>query len=463
MTEHTTIQRDGLTVTIIETPNLGNRSYVVHDGSKALVIDVPRDIDRVQAVLRDGGVELAAALETHIHADFVSGGLELARSAGVPYVVPCEAEVAYDHTQVCDEDVRTIAGFTIRTIGTPGHTPHHVSYAIGLGEQPSVVFTGGSMLFGSVGRPDLIDPKLTDELAHAQYHSVRRLAAELPAETVVLPTHGFGSFCSATPTTGTESTIEQQRSQNPALTQDEEEFVTTLLAGLDAYPSYYSRMPAINRQGPAPVDLSPVGEADAAEIRRRIEAGEWVVDLRDRTAFARGHVPGTFSFDGSGNMVTYLGWLIPWGTPITLLGASQEQVADAQRELVRIGIDRPAAQATAPVEQLTDGRPLAQYRTATFEELAKAKADGEVHVLDVRRDAEFEDGHLAGAQHIPLHGLLGRVDEVPDGPVWVHCAGGFRASIAASILDAAGKEVIAIDDGFEAASEAGLHISTSAA
>lgn len=461
MSEYETIERDGLTVTAISSTNLGNKSYVIDDGRSALVIDPPRDIDRVQSVLRKRGVTLAATFETHIHADVVSGGLELARSAGVPYVVPCEAEVEYDHTQVCDEDVRIIAGFTIRTIGTPGHTPHHVAYAIGIGEHPSVVLTGGSMLFGSVGRPDLVDPELTDELAHAQYHSVRRLASELPGDTEVLPTHGFGSFCSATPTTGTESTIEQQRTQNPALTQGEEEFVSTLLAGLDAYPSYYSKMPEINRQGPPPVDLSPAAEADGAEIRRRLEAGEWVVDLRDRTAFARGHVPGSYSFDGSGNMVTYLGWIIPWGTPITLIGASPEQVADAQRELVRIGIDRPAAQATAPIEQLTDGRPVASYDTATFQDLAKAQAEGPVHVLDVRRDAEFDDGHLTDVQHIPLHSLLSRVEEVPDGPVWVHCAGGFRASIAASILDAAGKQVTAIDDGFEAAHEAGLEMAAS--
>ncbi len=378
----------------------------------------------------------------------------------MPYIVPCEAEVAYEHTQVCDEDVRTIAGFTIATIGTPGHTTHHVSYEVGRGKRPAVVFTGGSMLFGSVGRPDLVDPTLTEQLAHAQYHSVRRLADELPGDTAVLPTHGFGSFCSATPTTGTESTIEQQRMQNPALTQGKERFVSTLLAGLDAFPSYYARVPAINRQGPAPVDLSPAAEADATELRQRIDAGEWVVDLRDRTAFARGHVAGTYSFDGSGNMVTYLGWLLPPDTPVTLLGESPEQVADAQRELVRIGIDRPAAQATAPVEELAGDRPLASFDTVTFDGLARARVKEQVTVLDVRQNAEWAGGHLESAQHIPLHELPGRVDEVKEGPVWVHCAGGFRATIAASILDAAGKDVTAIIDEFDHAEKAGLTLSS---
>jgi hydroxyacylglutathione hydrolase len=457
MSDNNTFERDGLTVTILETPTLGDRSYVVDDGTSALVIDPQRDIDRVEHVLEERGVQLAAVAETHAHNDYVTGGLELARKIGVPYLVPCEAEVAYERTQVCDEDVRQVGQMTVRTIGTPGHTPHHVAFAVGTGEQPAMVFTGGSMLFGAVGRTDLVSPDLTETLTHQQHASVRRLADELPADTAVLPTHGFGSFCSATPTSGTASTVEQQRTQNPALTQDEEEFVRTLLAGLDAYPAYYAHMGPTNLAGPAPVDLSPVAEADAAELRQRIEAGEWVVDLRDRTAFARGHVPGTYSFDARGNLVTYLGWLIPWGTPLTLIGDNPEQVADAQRELVRIGIDRPAAQATAPLEELTDdGRPLSRYDVVTFADLATARASGAVRVLDVRRNSEWTAGHLDGAQHIPLHELLDRLDEVGDEPVWVHCAGGFRASIAASILDAAGKTVTAIADDFDQAESQGL-------
>jgi len=443
-----TLERDGLTVTIIETPTLGDRSYVIDDGHQALVIDPQRDIDRVQEVLEGRRVTLAAVAETHAHNDYISGGLELARRGGAAYLVPCEAEVAYERTEVCDEDVRTVGAMTIRTIGTPGHTHHHVAFAVGRGESPAFVFTGGSMLFGAVGRTDLVGPDSTLALSRAQHVSVRRLAHELPDGTAVLPTHGFGSFCSATPTSGTASTIEQQRRENPALTQDEDQFVATLLAGFDAYPAYYAHMGPRNLAGPAPVDLSPVAQADPAEVRRRIEDGEWVVDLRERTAFARGHLPGTYNFDATGDLVTYLGWLIPWGTPLTLIGANSKQVAEVQRELVRIGIDRPAAQTTAPVEKLAADRPLARYRTASFADLAQARRDGEVHVLDVRRDTEWNDSHLDGAQHIPLHCLPDRVDEIPSGTVWVHCASGFRAAIAASLLDAAGKDVIAIDDDF---------------
>ncbi|MCY7364267.1 MAG: MBL fold metallo-hydrolase [Frankiaceae bacterium] len=452
------LERDGLTVTIVETPSLGDRSYVVDDGATALVVDPQRDLDRVHAVLAERSVTLGAVAETHAHNDYVSGGLELARSAQVPYLVPCEAEVAYERVRVCDEDVQQVGTMTVRTIGTPGHTPHHVAFAVGTGDGPTMVFTGGSMLFGAVGRTDLVDPSLTEGLTRSQHASVRKLAADLPPDTAVLPTHGFGSFCSATPTTGTSSTIDEQRTQNPALTQDEEDFVQTLLEGFDAYPAYYAHMGPTNLAGPVPVDLSAASEADAHELRGRVEAGEWVVDLRSGTAFARGHVPGTFSFDASGNVVTYLGWLIPWGTPITLLGESAEQVAEVQRELVRIGIDRPAAQATAPVEELAGEQPLSSYETATFVDLAKALEVGAVHVLDVRRKSEWQESHLEGVQHIPLHDLMTRTDEVPDGPVWVHCATGFRSSIAGSVLDRAGKSVIVVADDFEKAAACGMTV-----
>ena len=452
MSEHERLHLDGLTVTVVETPSLGDRSYVLDDGSTALVVDPQRDVDRIEAVLAERGVRLAAVAETHAHNDYVTGGLELARAHAVPYLVPCEAEVAYERTAVCGEDVRQVGSMTVRTIATPGHTPHHVAFAVGTGERPAVVLTGGSMLFGAVGRTDLVSPDLTVDLTHRQFHSVRRLADELPGDVAVLPTHGFGSFCSATPTTGTSSTVDEQRIENPALTQDEERFVEELLAGLDAYPAYYAHMGPANLAGPEPVDLSPVAEVDGAELRRRLEAGEWVVDLRERTAFARGHVPGSYSFDLSGDMVTYLGWLVPWGTPLTLVGESPEQVAEAQRELVRIGIDRPAARATAPVESLSEGAP-ASFPLVTFADLAAA--DG-AHVLDVRRRSEWDESHVAGAQHVPIHELLQRVDEVPAGPVWVHCASGVRATIAGSLLQAAGRDVLVVSDEFERAGASGV-------
>jgi rhodanese-related sulfurtransferase len=325
------------------------------------------------------------------------------------------------------------------------------------------VFTGGSLLYAATGRPDLLGPDHTDVLAEAQWSSVRRLAAELPDEAAVFPTHGFGSFCSATQAEGLASTIGHEKSVNPALVQDLHGYVEEMLAGLDAFPAYYAHMGPANHAGPAGPDLTPPQPADAAQLRQRIDAGEWVVDLRSRQAFAADHVAGSLSFGLDGSFATYLGWLIPWGTPLTLLGETPEQVAQAQRELVRIGIDRPAAAAVGSPEAWAGGQRRATIRRATFAELAELVEQGAgegVVVLDVRRQLERAEAHLPGSLHIPFHELLGRLDEVPGREVWVHCAAGYRAAAAASLLARAGHRVVAVDDDFVRAVEAGLPVVT---
>ncbi|PBC72120.1 rhodanese-related sulfurtransferase [Streptomyces sp. TLI_235] len=218
-----------------------------------------------------------------------------------------------------------------------------------------------------------------------------------------------------------------------------------------------------NAAGPAPVDLTPPRRADAAELAARLAAGEWVVDLRSRVAFAEGHLAGSFNFEGTGSLATYLAWLIPWGRPVTLLAGTADEVEAAQRELVRVGIDRPAAAATGgPADWTPDGERPRSFRRADFTDLAATLADtpaadgGRPVVLDVRRASERAGGAVTGSVHIPVHQLPGRIAEVPPGTVWVHCAGGMRAAIAASLLDAAGREVVAVDDTFTGAVEAGL-------
>lgn len=197
----------------------------------------------------------------------------------------------------------------------------------------------------------------------------------------------------------------------------------------------------------------------------RLAAGEWVVDLRNRVAFAQGHVAGSFNFEADGKIATYLAWMIPWGKPVTLLAETPQQLADAQRELVRVGIDHPAAAATgSPSDWLRPGEVPASFRRAAFADLAAELSRAEVPpvVLDVRRDSERADGYVEGSVHIPVHALHQRIDEVPAGQVWVHCAGGMRAGIAASLLDAAGRDVVAVDDGFDRAAEAGLTVRAAA-
>ncbi len=443
----------------IDTPTLGDRSYLAHDGTVAVVIDPQRDIDRVLALASDRGVAITHIFETHLHNDYVTGGLALARETGAAYHVNAADPVAFDRVPVADGDVIEVSpSLRVRVLATPGHTFTHLSYVLEADGQPPAVFTGGSLLYGSTGRPDLLGAEHAGTLAHAQYASAHRLAAELPHETGVYPTHGFGSFCSATQAEGDASTIGAERRINPALTLAEQEYVETLLAGLDAYPAYSAHMGAANAAGPAGADLSAPSRADAAEVLRRIEAGEWVVDLRTRTAFASGHVAGTFSFPLDGSFATYLGWLIPWGMPLTQLGETPRQVADAQRELVRIGIDRPAASAAGGPAEWAGGQPLRSFPVADFATLAAVRHHRPVVVLDVRRDLEWAGSRIDGAIHIPLHDLLSRLGEVPDGEVWVHCRSGYRASVAASILEAADRAVVAIDDEYDHAATAGLPV-----
>ncbi len=422
-----------------------------------MVIDPQRDIDRVLDLAAAHEVRITQVFETHVHNDYVTGGLELAGRTGAVYLLPAGSDVEFDHTAVGDGDVIETGQMRVRVLHTPGHTHHHVSYALAdFSGQVQAVFTGGSMLYGATGRTDLVSPESTLELTHAQYRSVRRLAAELPEDAAVFPTHGFGSFCSATPTSGSASTLGEQTRVNPALTLAEQDYVDTLLAGLDAYPAYYAHMGPINRHGPAPVDLSAPEPVEPAELRRRIEAGEWVVDLRERTAFAAGHLTGSLGVELGTNFVTYLGWLYRYGTPLTLIGETPEQVAQACRELVRIGMDHLDGAATGDIDTLADGRPLRSYPVTDFAGLAKARDQGPVQILDARRNDERARSHVAGSRHIPLHELADRLDEVPQGEVWVYCGSGYRASIAASILDRPGRQVVLINDSYDAANAVGL-------
>lgn len=449
-----------LTVLPIETPALGDRSYLVHDGEVAFVVDPQRDIDRVLNLLDEHDVRLTHVFETHIHNDYITGGLALARRTGAHYLVNGEDDVSFDRTPLADGQVVEVGDrMRVTALATPGHTFTHLSYALterqdGL-DQSIGVFSGGSLLYGATGRPDLLGPAHTDDLVRHQHASAHRLAELLPDDADVYPTHGFGSFCSATQSEATSSTIGHEKRSNPVLTQDEQTYVDELLAGLGAWPAYYVHMAPANADGPSEPDLSPPAIADAAELRRRVEAGEWVVDLRSRTAFAAGHAPGTLNFGLDDSFATYLGWLIVWGTPVTLLGETAEDVAVAQRELVRIGIDRPAAHATGGPEDWSD-RELSSFATATFADLAQVRHHREVVVLDVRRVEEYDAAGIDGAVNIPLHELWGRAADVPAGEVWVHCESGYRASIAASMLDASGRSVVAVDDSFADSEKVGL-------
>jgi glyoxylase-like metal-dependent hydrolase (beta-lactamase superfamily II)/rhodanese-related sulfurtransferase len=458
----------GYSLATLETPSLGDRSYVVWSGGIAAIIDPQRDVDRVWAQLEEHELDVAVVVETHIHNDYVSGGLELARRTSADYCVSATDTVAYDRRPVAHGDRVEFGDLALRVIHTPGHTPTHLSYVLERDQADLAVFSGGSLLFGTVGRTDLIGPELTEQLTRSQYRSARRLITELPDTAAVYPTHGFGSFCAAVVTEVDEApatpavvagTIGTERMTNLAMTAGHEDaFVSDLIAGLGDFPRYYAHMGPANRAGPTPIDLTTPRRADPEELRARVVAGEWVVDLRSRRAFAAGHLDGTIGIEMGDSFITYLGWLLPWGTPVTLLGDDDRQVAEAQRAMARIGIDHPAAQATGGHGVYGERDDVSAYRVARFTELAAEGDRGDVAVVDVRRDEEWDEGHVEGAIHLPIHRLSEHMAKLPDHELWVHCRTGYRASVACSLLDRAGRRVVLVDDLFERAAAAGIEM-----
>ncbi|WP_338059282.1 MBL fold metallo-hydrolase [Streptomyces oceani] len=455
---------DGLTVATVATSSLGDHSYVAADGEVAVVIDPQRDVDRLIAAAGRLGARITAVLETHVHNDYVSGGLELSRLTGAEYGVAAADQAPFEHRPLRDGDVLELSARTrVRVVATPGHTFHHLSYVLEGDAGPVGVFTGGSLLLGTTGRTDLLGSEHSQELARHQHASARKLADLLPDGAQVWPTHGFGSFCSATQSSGETADIAEQRRINPALTLAEAAFVEQALSGLDSYPAYYAHMGVRNAEGPESLDLRPPEPAAPEELKRRLAAGEWVVDLRNRTAYADSHLAGIVSLGLDGPLATWLGWMIDWGAPVTLVGETGEQVAAARRELARIGIDALAgAAAGQPAELAVDPGQLRDTPTAMFADLADALRGrpGDLPVadvvLDVRTNNEFRAAHVQDAVHVPLYELKDRLTEIPAGTVWVHCGSGYRATAAASVLEQAGRPSVIVDDQFGNAENAGV-------
>lgn len=444
---------------MIETPALGDRSYLVHDGDVGIVVDPQRDIDRILAEIDAAGVQVTHVLETHVHNDYVSGGLALARRLDATYAMSGADDVRFDRLAI--EDGATIAtgSLRVRAVATPGHTFSHLSFVVGdVGGRDHAVFTGGSLLFGTVGRTDLLGDEHTDELTRAQYRSSRALLDDLSEDVAVYPTHGFGSFCSSGAVADRDrSTIEIESGDNIVVSSGSEDgFVERILAGIDDVPAYYAHMGPLNLAGAFEPTLEPPGPLDPTELRARIGRGEWVVDLRQRVAFAADHLRGTVGIELGESFTTYLGWLLPWGARLTVIGPTTAHVADAQRQLARIGIDEWSA-AHGPLDEIAPGAERRGYPIADFVELARRRsAEPDTVVLDVRQPSEWRAGHVEGSHNVPLHQLLDHLHHVPSGELWVHCETGLRSSIAASLLARAGFDVVLVDDEFDHAVECGL-------
>ena len=349
-------------VIVIETPQLGDRSYLVHDGSVALVIDPQRDTDRIEAAARDAGVAITHVAETHMHNDYITGGLILARAHGASYLVNAADPVGVRaHARSRTAKRSGWARSRSRPSPRPGHTHTHLSFIVDDGGKQAV-FSGGSLLYGSVGRTDLVAEADTVGLTHDQYASVRRLAAEAGPDAALFPTHGFGSFCSSGPASRRPVLHHRRAAHRQPRPDGPRRGPLRPRAHRQPHgptPRYYAHMSPANVRGPGPAELAVPESLDAAELTRRLDGGEWVVDLRRRVAFASSHLKGSVSFEyGSGSsFTTYLGWVLPWGEQLTLVG-SREDIENAIRDLSRIGIESPdAAVGTEPHAAGAAGRP----------------------------------------------------------------------------------------------------------
>lgn len=434
----------GAVVHQLTTPGLGDHSYLVVVGEAAVVIDPQRDIDRFERAIADSAATLTAVFETHIHNDYVSGGPLLAARAGADYVLPSGSGSELSHRIAADRARFEVAdGWTLVAIHAPGHTPHHMAYALVAPGGDAAVFTGGSMLVGAVGRCDLVSPDDTERLVRSQFRSVRLLADRIRDAAVVGPTHGAGSFCSATPVSASVSTIAAEKRSNPALVEsDEDAFLETQLNGYRLYPAYYRHMGPANLAGVGPLPEGPLPEIGPDDL---ISYDGVVVDLRPAARFAAGHLPGSINVPAGDTAAIYTAWVLDWNTPLVLVG-DPETVDDARRHLARIGYDAVDGAVRGGLEPWK-GR-LHRHRRARFSDLL---AERPPVVLDVRDPEEAAaDGALPGAVVIHVADLTAAADTLPPGEIWVHCASGYRAAMAIGLLEAAGRTAVHVDDDWDA-------------
>jgi glyoxylase-like metal-dependent hydrolase (beta-lactamase superfamily II)/rhodanese-related sulfurtransferase len=437
----------GMELDLFVTPGLGDNSYLLTWGDEALVIDPQRDVERFVEGARVRGARIRYAIETHVHNDYVSGAAELRAAAGAEVVGPATGGYAFAFTPVRDEAQIGIGDGSLLALATPGHTPEHTAYLLrGTDGEPVALFSGGSLIVGSAGRTDLLGPDRADELARQQFRTMRRLAA-LPDEVALLPTHGAGSFCASTPP-GRErtSSLGAERATNPAMTDHgEEAFVHEQLSGLQAFPDYYAYIAPINRAGAAitrgvPIPASMTPDAAAAAMDR----GAWLVDGRDGRSFASAHIPGSLNVPLETSFAAYVGWLLPFGTPIVLLVESHGALMEASTQLHRIGRDTVIGHLDGGADGwVASGRELRSYAAIGVEDLILELGTGEAgDVVDVRQHAEWEAGHLEGSRHRfvgDLSDAMGEFD--PAVRSTIVCASGYRSSMAASLLDREGVPV----------------------
>ena len=430
-------------VEAITAPELGNASFVAFDEEHGvgLVIDPLRDIERYVHMAEERNIRLVHALDTHLHNDFVSGRRELQ-----------EADVDIKELTVGEELI--VGSMTIRALHTPGHTPEHKAYLLSEGSRPRALFSGGAVMLGSIARTDLLGPQHAVHLALEALSTLRVRLRDLPDHLRVFPTHGAGSFCGIAGRSGHETTLGMERQRNPFFQTTEVMPFLARLLNQPRYPSYYRDMAAVNMGGPPLIGATvPALTRLSADVVAQLrDSGAALVDIRPGREYDRGHIPGSYSVGIDGPVSAWVGWLVARGRPIVLIGGSDQELRGAQRQLLRIGFDVIAGQLDGGMEAWrAAGNEVSTFETVDVEDMAQWVLSAEpMTVVDTRDESEWVAGHVPGAVHMYVPDVPFRNGEIPRAaPVAVHCASGYRAGIAASLLEQAGlKRIIHVNGAY---------------
>lgn len=455
---------EGMLIQQFFIPGIAHSSYIVAGARSCAVIDPARDVGRYLTAAKEMGVKITHILETHLHADFVSGHLDLADVTGAEIYAPRSAGCAFSHEGLGEGDEIALEDMVFRVIETPGHTPEHICYVAfdrSRGSLPVAVFSGDTLFVGDVGRPDLF-PGRADELARALFRSLHEKILALPDGCEVYPAHGMGSLCGRMMAAKRTSTIGYERKYNYALQiEDEDEFVRALTQEMPAAPDHFARCSEINRRGPALLrTLAPPETMGPEVFRERLSRGDaTLLDTRSYMAFSGLHVPRAWHIDLGGNFATQAGWILPPEREILLVTERGEDAEEAAIQLRRVGFDRIAGYLEGGMLAWA----LAAYPTRRIPLLSPEEANrligaGDAILLDVRSWEERALGHASGSVHIAWHDLRTRYRELdPERHTIVMCRGGQRASIAASILLMHGFERVSnLAGGFTAYRRAGF-------
>jgi hydroxyacylglutathione hydrolase len=432
-----------LPVVAVTDEGLGNTSWVLGLDGDGVVVDPERDPVPYEIAADELGADIVLAAETHLHADFVTGSRELAAAHGATVAASAAGEVAWPHRAVADGDEIDFGRWRIRALATPGHTPEHLAYVLVEDGRPRAVFTGGSLMVGSVARTDLIDPADTEALTRALWHSINHQLLALPDDVLVLPTHGAGSFCSAGAGGPRWTTIGRERASNPLLQADgEDDFVRRVLAGFGSYPPYFTRLREVNRLGPHVYGTMPaLPSLDADRALELRAAGGVIVDVRPVASYAAGHIPASLADTLRPQFASWLGWLVADpGVPLVFVVDDHTDQRELARQCLSIGYENLAGTIDMATWEAAGGP------VATTALVGPSELDGR-RLIDVRQSTEFAAGHVPDAVHVELGALAERAGEIGGGPTVTMCGHGERAATAASVLEGAGHEDVAVLDG----------------